>query len=116
MNNISPQLQNQIAQYQQAQQQLQAVSTQRMQMDAQRKEMARTSEELAKATGDVYKSSGSLLIKVDDKEKIMTDIEESIEALDVRINGLARQEKMLRERYEALQETINKAMGQGSPE
>jgi prefoldin beta subunit len=112
MNNISPQLQNQIAQFQQTQQQLQAVSTQKMQMEAQKKEVTRTSEELAKASGEVYKSSGSLLIKVDDKDKLKADMEESIETLDIRIKGLDRQEKMLREKYESLQETINKAMGQ----
>jgi prefoldin beta subunit len=112
MNNISPQLQNQIAQFQQTQQQLQAVSTQKIQMEAQRKEMERTSAELVKATGDVYKSSGSLLIKVDDKEKLKADLEESLETIEIRIKSFERQEKALRDKYESLQETINKAMGQ----
>jgi prefoldin beta subunit len=112
MNNISPQLQNQIAQFQQTQQQLQAVTTQKLQMEAQKKEMERTSAELAKATGDVYKSSGSLLIKVEDKDKIKADLDDSLETMDVRIKSLERQEKMLREKYETLQETINKAVGQ----
>ena len=112
MNNISPQLQNQIAQFQQTQQQLQAVSTQKMQFEAQKREMERTSAELEKATGDVYRSAGSLLIKVDDKNKLKADLDESLETMDVRIRGLERQEKSLREKYESLQETINKAMGQ----
>ena len=51
MNSISPQLQNQINQYQQLQQQLQNVTTQRMQMESQLKELKHTSEELAKAKG-----------------------------------------------------------------
>ena len=112
MNNISPQLQNQIAQFQQTQQQLQAVSTQKMQFEAQKREMERTSAELEKATGDVYRSAGSLLIKVEDKAKLKAELDESLETMDVRIRGLERQEKSLREKYESLQETINKAMGQ----
>ena len=42
MNGISPQLQNQITQFQQVQQQLQAVTTQKMQYDAQKRELSRT--------------------------------------------------------------------------
>ncbi len=111
MNGISPQLQNQITQYQQAQQQLQAVTTQKLQMEAQKREMTRTSEELAKSSGDVYKNVGSLLVKVDDRKALEADLAESLETLEIRIKGLDRQEKSLRERYESLHEAINKAMG-----
>ncbi|UAL07967.1 MAG: prefoldin subunit beta [Candidatus Methanogranum gryphiswaldense] len=112
MNGISPQLQNQITQYQQTQQQLQAVSTQKLQMEAQKKEMIRTSEELGKANGDVFKNVGSLLIKIDDKDTLKTEIDDSIETMDIRIKGLERQEKSLRERFESLQSVINAALGQ----
>lgn len=115
MNGISPQLQNQITQFQQIQQQLQAVTTQKMQMEAQKREMVKTSEELGKSTGDVFKNVGSLLVKVDDKEALKADIDESIETMGIRINGLDKQEKSLRERYESLQNTINSALGQRSP-
>lgn len=111
MNGISPQLQNQITQFQQVQQQLQAVSSQKMQYDAQKRELVRTLEELTASTGAVYKNSGSLLIKVEDKDSLKTEIEESIEMMDVRINSLERQENGLKERFTALQETINAAMG-----
>lgn len=114
MNGISPQLQNQITQYQQTQQQLQAVSTQKVQMEAQKREMTKTSEELAKNTGDVYKNVGSLLIKVDDKEALKAEIDDSIETMEIRIKGLEKQEKSLREKYDSLQNTINQAMGQSS--
>ncbi len=112
MNGISPQLQNQITQYQQTQQQLQAVSTQKVQMEAQKREMARTSEELAKSTGDVFKNVGSLLIKVDDKDALKAEIDESIETMEIRIKGLERQEKGLRDKYDSLQSVINAALGQ----
>ena len=111
MNGISPQLQNQITQFQQVQQQLQAVTTQKMQYDAQKRELARTLEERTASTGAVYKSSGSLLIKVEDKEALKGALEESVEMMDVRISSLERQESSLKERYQSLQETINAAMG-----
>ncbi|CDF31293.1 prefoldin subunit beta [Methanoculleus sp. CAG:1088] len=111
MNGISPQLQNQIAQYQQVQQQLQNVMTQKGQMESQQRELQRTVEELAKADGDVYRNVGMLLIKVSDKAALKDELEESLETLGIRIRGLERQEKDLREKYEVLGETINRAMG-----
>ncbi|MDR0778006.1 MAG: prefoldin subunit beta [Methanomassiliicoccaceae archaeon] len=111
MNNISPQLQNQITQFQQVQQQLQSVSTQKMQMEMQKREMDRTKEELAKSTGDVYKNVGSLLIKAENKAALITEIDDTLETLEIRIKALDRQEKGLREKFTSLQETINKAMG-----
>ena len=53
MNGISPQLQNQIAQYQQVQQQLQNVMTHKGQKESQQIKLIRRDEELAKAAGDV---------------------------------------------------------------
>ena len=111
MNGISPQLQNQITQFQQVQQQLQTVSSQKMQYDAQKRELTRTLEELKGSTGAVYKNSGSLLIKVEDKDALVADMEESLEMMDVRIGSLERQENSLKEKYAVLQQAINTAMG-----
>ena len=102
MNGISPQLQNQITQFQQVQQQLQAVSSQKAQMDSKKRELERTLEELSGSTGAVYKTAGSLMIKVDDVAALKADLEESIELMDVRIGSLSRQESGLRERYQTL--------------
>lgn len=112
MNNVSPQLQNQISQFNQLQQQLQQVASQKLQMNAQVKEIERTIAELDKSTGDVYKNVGSLLVKVDDKAAVKAELEDSKETLEVRIKSVERQETGLREKYNSLQETINKAMGQ----
>ncbi len=112
MDDLSPKVQNQIAQFQQLQQQLQAVLNQKFQMDAQVKEMSRTEEELNKAPQDVviYKSIGALLIKADGKEAILKDIEESKETMEVRLKSLERQEKTLKDRYQVLQDQLNKAL------
>ena len=111
MNSISPQLQNQIAQYQQVQQQLQAVSAQRSQMDAQKREIVRTLDELNASTGDVSKSAGSLLIMVEDQEALKAQLEESVETIGIRITGLERQEKSLQDKFKVLADSINAAMG-----
>ncbi|MBM4237529.1 MAG: prefoldin subunit beta [Euryarchaeota archaeon] len=118
MDEISPKLQNQIAQFQQLQQQLQAVLTQKFQMEAQLREMERTVEELNKSTDEVpiYKSVGSLLIKAKDRESVLREIQDDKETLEVRVKTLDRQEKGLRERYQSLQDQISKALGSAKPE
>ncbi len=115
MDDLSPKVQNQIAQFQQLQQQLQAVLNQKFQMDAQMKEMVRTTEELKKSPEDVviYKSIGALLFKAESKETILKDIEESRETVEVRLKSLERQEKALRDRYQSLQDQLNKALSAG---
>lgn len=114
MNGISPQLQNQITQFQQVQQQLQNVSAQKSQMKAQERELQRTLEELGKSSGDVYRNVGVLLIMVDDRDALKAELEESLETLGIRVRGLEKQEKSLRDKYETLQDAINRAMG-GAP-
>lgn len=111
MNSISPQLQNQIAQYQQCQQQLQNVTTQRMQMESQLKELKHTAEELAKAKGAVFRNVGGVLFEVTDKEELASELEDSVETMEIRVRGLKNQETSLKEKYEALGNSINAAMG-----
>lgn len=113
MDELSPKVQNQIAQFQQLQQQLQTLVSQKYQMDIQLKEMQRTVEELNKAPSDVtvYKSAGSLLIRAQSKEELLKEIEEGKETMEIRVKSLERQEKGLRDRYQQLQEQISKAFG-----
>ncbi len=119
MDEISPKLQNQIAQFQQLQQQLQTVMSQKIRMDAMLKEMEMTIEELKKAAADaeVYKNVGSLMIKVADTPALLKEIEEDKETTEIRVKSLDRQEKMLKEKFQSVQEQLNRAIGQqqGAP-
>ena len=119
MDEISPKLQNQIAQFQQLQQQLQTVMSQKIRMDAMLKEMEMTIEELKKAPEDVtvYKSVGSLMIKVADAPGLLKEIEDDRETTEIRVKSLDRQEKMLKEKFQTVQEQLNRAIGaqQGAP-
>jgi len=111
---ISPQLQNQIAQYQQLQNQLQVLASQRVQLEAKLREIEGTLEELNKVSGDtpIYKSIGMLLVRQDDREAIKKELEEHKETLTVRVKSLQKQEKALSERYEDLAGKIQAALGQ----
>ena len=115
MDEISPKLQNQIAQFQQLQEQLQTVMSQKIRMDAMLKEMEMTIEELKKASADaeVYKNVGSLMIKVADTPALLKEIEEDKETTEIRVKSLDRQEKMLKEKFQSVQEQLNRALGSG---
>ena len=116
MKEISPQLQNQIAQYQQLQQQLQLLAQQRLQLEAKLREIEGTLEELGKITGEtqVYKSIGMLLVRQDDRESLKKELDDHKETLTVRVKSIQKQEKSLSERYEQLGEKIQQALGGGS--
>jgi len=113
MKEISPQLQNQIAQYQQLQNQLQVIGSQRVQLDAKLREIEQTLEELNKLSGDtpIYKSIGMLLVRQDDREALKKELEEHKETLTIRVKSLQKQEKALSERYEDLAAKIQAALG-----
>ncbi|OPY31483.1 MAG: Prefoldin subunit beta [Methanomassiliicoccales archaeon PtaU1.Bin124] len=116
MDEISPKLQNQIAQFQQLQQQLQNVLQQKFRMEAQLKELEVTIEELKKAGAEtpIYKNVGSLMIAVKDKDALLKEIEDDKETTEIRVKTLDRQEKMFREKYQVMQDQISKALGQES--
>ena len=113
MKEISPQLQNQIAQYQQLQNQLQVLGSQRVQLEAKLREIEGTLEELVKIKDDtpVYKSIGMLLVKQDDRDGLKKELEEHKETLTIRVKSLQKQEKALTERYEDLANKIQAALG-----
>ncbi|HYY48030.1 MAG TPA: prefoldin subunit beta [Thermoplasmata archaeon] len=113
MKELSPQLQNQIAQYQQLQNQLQVLGSQRVQIEAKLREIEQTLEELNKLSGDtpVYKSIGMILVRQDDREALKKELEEHKETLTIRVKSLQKQEKALSERYEDLAAKIQAALG-----
>lgn len=116
MKEISPQLQNQIAQYQQLQQQLQLLAQQRLQLEAKLREIDGTLEELNKLSGEpqIYKSIGMLLVRQDDRESLKKELEDHKETLTIRVKSIQKQEKSLSERYEQLGEKIQAALGGGA--
>lgn len=112
LDNLPPQLQNQIAQFQQLQQQAQMIISQRQQMELQQKEVHNTIEELENIDDKttIYKSIGSLLAKANNKETVVKELQEQKETLDIRVKTLQRQEERLRTRLNELQEQLSQKL------
>ena len=109
---ISPELQNQMVQFQQIQQQLQIHAGQKVQYEAKLREIDVTLEELKNAKEDatIFKSIGTLLVEADDKGAIAKELEEHKETLSIRLEGLKKQEKSLQDKFQELQKTISSAL------
>jgi prefoldin beta subunit len=109
---MSPQVQEQIALYQNTQQQLQVVSSQKMQIEAKRNEIEQQLKELEKAgEKKVYKSIGMLLVEVDDLDALKKELSELKETYDLRFKTLETQENGLREKFQKLHENLSKTLG-----
>ncbi|MDV0445851.1 hypothetical protein MmiAt1_14510 [Methanimicrococcus sp. At1] len=109
---LSPQVQNQIAQIQQVQQQAQALAMQKSQIDVMVKEAEMAVEELEKAADDavVYKSVGELMIK-SDKASLLNSLKERQESFSLRVQSIERQEERLNSRFKQLQEQLQSMLG-----
>ncbi len=117
---MNEEIQGKLFQYQQLQQQVQMIGNQKYQMEMQAAELDKTLEELKdleKGT-PIYKSIGSLLVKKDDKDALVTELEEQKETVEIRVKSLAKQEKTMKESFDSLQEELTKALqgGQEAPE
>ncbi len=108
---LPPQVQNQLKQLQQFQQQLEMVMQQRLQIDIRLRDVENALEELNKMEGDagVYKGVGNLIIKAD-KEKLIKELSEEKESLEVRKKSLESQENRMKEKIDELQKKIQEAL------
>ena len=99
MNNIPPDVQNQIVQFQQLQQQLQLVAQQKQHITMQLDEVQTTIEAIGKVKeGDeVFKNVGSLLIKVTDLGEAKKDLKEKKETLEQLTSEAAKKEEPKKE-------------------
>jgi prefoldin beta subunit len=113
---ISPQVQEQIAQYQNMQQQIQVTAAQKMQLMAKLKEIEMGLKELEKSKDKkIYKSIGMLLIEVNDLEALKKEMDELRETYDLRVKTMEKQEKRLAERFQKLHEQLSKSFGGEQP-
>ena len=105
---------------QQLRSQLQMIVQQRQQVEARLKELEHAIEEVEKleGKGEIYRSIGSLLIKVENKDKLLEELKEDKETYELRKSTLERQEERIKERLSELQsrledaiKTVRKAQG-----
>jgi len=117
LNEISPQVQNQLAQLQQVQQQAQALSAQKSQMEMVLKEVEMALEEIGKLdeTSIMYRNIGELFIK-SDKNDVSSDLSDKKETFGLRLKTLERQEERIQKRFQQLQQQIREAIAGSSGE
>ena len=113
---LPPQIQNQLAQLQQLQQQAQAVMTQKAQIEGLIRETEAALKELEKSSDDaiVYKSVGELLFK-SEKPKLLEELKERKDMMDIRLKTMAKQEERIQGRFNQLQEQLKMSLGQMPP-
>ncbi len=111
-NDMSKQLQDQIARLQQLRNQLQMIMQQRQQTELRLREVEEAVEELEKTDSKtpIYKSAGSILIKTKGKTKILKELKENKESLDLRKGTLEKQEGRTREKLNELQSKVQNAL------
>ena len=103
---ISPEMQQQIRQLQEADQQARILLSQKYQFELQVKEMQRALDELDKdPKAEVHRVVGQILIKSDAKST-SAELKEKIEALEVRLKALEKQEDKLKEKAKSLQDRL----------
>jgi prefoldin beta subunit len=113
---LPPQVQQRLLRLQQLQQTLQGVLTQKQQLELELNEVEQALSELEKLTDAavIYKSIGSLLVK-SKRTRVMTDLNERKELLNMRINVLGKQEERLRTQVKDLQEKLQRDLRPISP-
>ncbi len=109
---VPQQIQDQIARLQQLRSQLQMIVQQRQQVEIRLKELERAIEEVEKleGKGEIYRSIGSLLIKVENRDKLLEELKEDKETYALRKSTLEKQEERMKERLSELQSKLEDAI------
>lgn len=109
---ISPKMQQQLAQFEQLRQQIQLIANQRITLESKVKEIDLTLDELNNLEDEVpiFRSVGSLLIKAKSKTDMIEKLKEEKETAEVRAKAVSKQEEQLKARYDELQVKLSEAI------
>ena len=91
-------MQQQMAYFQQLQQRFQMLSQQQSQMEVGLREIEKTIEDVKKldSKNAIYRASGSVMIKVENFKKLLKELEEESESLELRTKTIKNEvEKIL---------------------
>ncbi len=110
---LSPEMERDLVEYQNAERQLQSVLLQKHQLQLQLNEITLALEELEKAKADVFKAAGSIMVKTT-KEEAQRDLKEKKELFDIRVKALSQQEEKMKTSLMKIQKKIEEgAKGYG---
>lgn len=106
-------LQEEIAKAQQLQQQLQMIMSQKQQLEVKSKDLERALDEVNRLEEEtpVYKEVGEILVQVENKEELISELEDDKESTDVRLKSLKSKEEKLRDQFKEIQEKLSTQMG-----
>ncbi|MFH1424173.1 MAG: prefoldin subunit beta [archaeon] len=108
---ISPEIQQKIMEFQEAQQQARMVMTQKYQIEIQLREVQNALGELEKLEkAEVHKAVGQILIKTD-KASMTKELKDKEETLGVRLKTIEKQEDKLKEKMQGLQDRLQGVIG-----
>jgi prefoldin beta subunit len=113
---LPPQIQNQLAQLQQLQQQAQGLLTQKAQIEDLVRGTEAALRELETSSDDavIYKSVGDLLFRAE-KQKLVEELKERKDMMDLRLKKMGDQETRIQSRFTQLQDQLKLALGQLPP-
>lgn len=116
LSKLPPQIQERLLRLNQLQQTLQSIVAQKQQVELELTEVQQSSSELQKLTDDatIYKSTGSLMIKTD-RPKMMTELSERKELLNIRVQALTKQEERYRSQVKEVQTKLQQDLNPVSP-
>ncbi len=97
-----------IKQLQLFEQNLQVLGSQKQQFQAQLIEINSALSEL-EGTDEAYKIIGNIMVR-SDKEKLLSDLKEKKEMVEIRIKNLEKQEDQIKQRTKKLQQEVMKEM------
>ncbi len=112
---LPPVVQNQLSQLQQAEEQIRTVSAAKQQLELQMGETDRALREIENVSKGIYRSIGGLMIPAQ-KDKLVNELSERKESLEIKIQSLGKQESRLKDRIQNLQQQIQnslKSLGAG---
>ena len=112
MENISKEIQEELARFQQLQEQYQFYSSQRVQMEHQLSEIENTMGRLKDIDDGtpLYQNLGSVLIRVKGKKSLEDEMDEKKQTLQRRTDSMKQQEERLKKQIESMGEELNEKL------
>jgi len=110
---LPPQIQNQLALLQQAQQRLDMLTARKLELERELRETEFAISELEKVNEDavVYKIVGGLLVQTD-RNKLLEELKERKDSLETRLKLLQRQEERARQQVNELREKLKQSLSE----
>ena len=101
-------VQEKVLQYQQIQQQTRLLLAQKQALDIQINEIDEAVSEIKKCVENdaIYKTKGNIMIKIENKDALLKELEDEKDTLNIRIKTLDKQSSRLKDRLKELQNEI----------